>query len=226
MAPRVCLSSMSTTSWLARVRPAGGRIHPPLLALHILSEGFHRIRYYGFLGNRHRNEKLEQCRHALGTVWLEETVSSERAEQDLSRPLRGSWGPSLWECPVCHRGRMIVIRAIAGGKYIWPRSIELLRFPTCPVPPECGVHAQRVRFAHVSNQVANFRGHVWSARTPSLFTRPVQSEGSTVPSAHCIGARTMCRLRRQPGHIARARPTKAGRSAGGANEAARSFAER
>jgi hypothetical protein len=72
MAPRVCLSSMSTTSWLARVRPAGGRIHPPLLALHIVYEGFHRIRYYGFLGNRHRKEKLEQCRHALGTVWLEE----------------------------------------------------------------------------------------------------------------------------------------------------------
>jgi hypothetical protein len=76
-------------------------------------------------------------------------------------------GPSLWECPVCHRGRMIVIWAIAGGKYIWPRSIALLRFPTCPVPPECGVLAQRIRFAHVSNQVANFRGHVWSARTPS-----------------------------------------------------------
>jgi len=91
MAPRVCLSSMSTTSWLARVRPAGGRIHPLLLALHILPEGFHRIRYYGFLGNRHRKEKLEQCRHALGTVSLEEAVSSERAEQDLSRPLRGSY---------------------------------------------------------------------------------------------------------------------------------------
>jgi len=91
MAPRVCLSSMSTTSWLARVRPAGGRIHPLLLALHILPEGFHRIRYYGFLGHRHRKEKLEQCRHALGTVSLEEAVSSERAEQDLSRPLQGSY---------------------------------------------------------------------------------------------------------------------------------------
>ena len=166
MAPRVCLSSMSTTSWLARVRPAGGRIHPPLLALHIL-EGFHRIRYYGFLGNRHRKEKLEQCRHALGTVSLEETVSSERAEQIYRDRYEALTGFSLWECPVCHRGRMIVIRAVAGGKYIWPRSIVLLRFPTCPVPPECGVLPQRVRFAHVSNQVANFRGHVWSARTPS-----------------------------------------------------------
>jgi hypothetical protein len=59
---------------------------------------------------------------------------------------------------------MIVIRAVAGGKYIWPRSIALLRFPNLPVPPECGVLPQRVRFAHVSNQLANFRGHVWSAR--------------------------------------------------------------
>jgi hypothetical protein len=54
-------------------------------------------------------------------------------------------GPSLWECTVCHRGRMIVIRAIAGGEYIWPRSIVLLRFPPCPVPPECGVLPQRLR---------------------------------------------------------------------------------
>ena len=30
--------------------------------LHVLPEGFHRIRYYGFLGNRHRAQKLAHCR--------------------------------------------------------------------------------------------------------------------------------------------------------------------
>jgi Putative transposase len=30
--------------------------------LHVLPEGFQRIRYYGFLANRYREEKLEHCR--------------------------------------------------------------------------------------------------------------------------------------------------------------------
>src|SRR5208337_4702740 len=34
--------------------------------LHVLPSGFHRIRYYGFLANPHRKEKLEQCRQLLG----------------------------------------------------------------------------------------------------------------------------------------------------------------
>jgi hypothetical protein len=34
--------------------------------LHVLPDGFHRIRYYGFLGNRYRQEKLERCRQLLG----------------------------------------------------------------------------------------------------------------------------------------------------------------
>jgi Putative transposase len=34
--------------------------------LHVLPSGFHRIRYYGFLGNRHRKEKLQHCRELLG----------------------------------------------------------------------------------------------------------------------------------------------------------------
>ena len=34
--------------------------------LHVLPSGFHRIRYYGFLGARHRAEKLTRCRQLLG----------------------------------------------------------------------------------------------------------------------------------------------------------------
>jgi hypothetical protein len=34
--------------------------------LHVLTEGFHRIRYYGFLGNRYRKEKLQQVSTASG----------------------------------------------------------------------------------------------------------------------------------------------------------------
>src|SRR5580700_11601192 len=41
-----------------------------------------------------------------------------------------------------------------------------------------------------------------------------------------VSGRTMCRLWRQPATIARARSTRAGRSAGGADEATRSFGKR
>src|ERR1039458_2529992 len=34
--------------------------------LHVLPNGFQRIRYYGFLGNRYRQQKLAQCRRLLG----------------------------------------------------------------------------------------------------------------------------------------------------------------
>jgi hypothetical protein len=35
--------------------------------LHTLSDGFHRIRYYGLFANGHRAEKLAQCRELLNT---------------------------------------------------------------------------------------------------------------------------------------------------------------
>jgi Putative transposase len=34
--------------------------------LHVLPDGFQRIRYYGFLGNRYREQKLAHCRELLG----------------------------------------------------------------------------------------------------------------------------------------------------------------
>jgi hypothetical protein len=34
--------------------------------LHVLPDGFQRIRYYGFLGNRYRKQKLDDCRRLLG----------------------------------------------------------------------------------------------------------------------------------------------------------------
>jgi hypothetical protein len=34
--------------------------------LHVLPDGFQRIRYFGFLGNRHRQAQLARCRALLG----------------------------------------------------------------------------------------------------------------------------------------------------------------
>ena len=80
--------------------------------LHVLPEGFHRIRYYGFLGNRYRTEKLEHCRHLLGMVPREQDSPTEVAELDYRDRYQALTGSSLWECPACHRGRMIAVGEI------------------------------------------------------------------------------------------------------------------
>src|SRR5271154_4607473 len=36
--------------------------------IHVLPDGFHRIRYFGFLGNCHRAQKLALCRQLRGMV--------------------------------------------------------------------------------------------------------------------------------------------------------------
>ena len=38
------------------------------MLVHVLPPGFHRIRYYGFLANRNRQQKLTECRRA-STLW-------------------------------------------------------------------------------------------------------------------------------------------------------------
>lgn len=80
--------------------------------LHVLPGGFHRIRYYGFLGNRHRKEKLSHCRHLLGMIEPKETAPPEGGEEDYRDRHEALTASSLWQCPICHRGRMITIGTI------------------------------------------------------------------------------------------------------------------
>ena len=72
---------------------------------HVLPQGFQRIRYYGFLGNRYREQKLARCRQLLAVP--QPPVSEEtRDDRDQYEKITGA---SLIECPACHRGRMVVI---------------------------------------------------------------------------------------------------------------------
>jgi Putative transposase/Transposase zinc-binding domain len=81
--------------------------------LHILPSGFHRIRYYGFLGNRHRKEKLERCRQLLGMAPPKESSAEPATPEDYRDRYERLTGRSLRECPVCHRGRMITVTILA-----------------------------------------------------------------------------------------------------------------
>jgi hypothetical protein len=77
--------------------------------LHVLPSGFHRIRYYGFLANRHRQKKLEQCRQLLGMTPPTKSSSDPATPEDYRDRYQRLTGRSLRECPVCHRGHMIPV---------------------------------------------------------------------------------------------------------------------
>ena len=62
-----------------------------------------------------------------------------------------------------------------------------------------GCSPQRVRLAHVPNQIANFCGYVRSSRTPPRFRTQYQAKALRC-QAMTVSGRTICRLRRQPGH--------------------------
>ncbi len=84
--------------------------------LHVLPDGFHRIRSYGFLGNRYRHEKLARCQHLLGmTPPPEPSPGDVSALPDYRDRYEALTGVSLWECPVCHQGRILVVE-LPGGR--------------------------------------------------------------------------------------------------------------
>ena len=79
--------------------------------LHVLPARFHRIRYYGLLGNRHRKATLARCRQLLGTAAPETPASTVPADyRDRYEALTGI---SLRVCPVCYHGQMLVIEHMA-----------------------------------------------------------------------------------------------------------------
>jgi hypothetical protein len=80
--------------------------------LHVLPSGFHRIRYYGFLGNRHRKEKLQHCRQLLGMAPPRESSSVTATPEDYRDRYERLTGHSLRECPICRLGRMITIQVL------------------------------------------------------------------------------------------------------------------
>ena len=76
--------------------------------LHVLPNGFQRIRYYGFLGNRYRATKLAHCRRLLGMHESDQphVVPDEKDYRDQYEDLTGT---SLRQCPECQRGRMVLV---------------------------------------------------------------------------------------------------------------------
>jgi hypothetical protein len=83
--------------------------------LHVLPPGFHRIRYYGLLGHRHRVEHLARCRTLLGTTAPPPIPDETCRPRDYRDRYETMTGRSLRDCPRCHTGQMVVVEHLAGG---------------------------------------------------------------------------------------------------------------
>lgn len=89
--------------------------------LHVLPAGFQRIRYYGFLGSRSRQEKLALCRRLLG---MPVTVPTATAEHDYRDRFEDLTGSSLRQCPQCHHGHMLPVAILPRSPSACPAVID------------------------------------------------------------------------------------------------------
>jgi hypothetical protein len=76
--------------------------------MHVLPDGFQRIRHYGLLGNRHRAENLARCRELLGVV-----APTTEPQRDYRERYRQLTGQDLLRCPQCQIGQMLRIAVLA-----------------------------------------------------------------------------------------------------------------
>jgi hypothetical protein len=76
--------------------------------IHVLPDGFRRIRYYGFLCNCQRESKLARCRELLGMPRVEPAAAASCPSDDYREVYEALTGTSLKLCPACGRGQMLV----------------------------------------------------------------------------------------------------------------------
>jgi hypothetical protein len=91
--------------------------------LHVLPNGLQRIRYYGFLGNRYRKKKLDQCRRLLG-MHIPDPHIEVAAQQDYRDQYEDLTGSSLRQCPQCRCGHMVLVAMLPKSPNDLPATID------------------------------------------------------------------------------------------------------
>jgi hypothetical protein len=81
--------------------------------LHVLPEGFMKIRHYGILSNRNRNTKLKKCKEQL-QVQLGDKESEEESWKEILPEITGG---NLCICPKCKNGQMQTQKTLWPMKY-------------------------------------------------------------------------------------------------------------
>jgi hypothetical protein len=77
--------------------------------LHVLPDGFMRVRHFGFLANRSKKQALAQCRKLLKVDSIV-TPIPERSAKEL---LLNLTGVDVSRCPCCKQGMMVVVGELA-----------------------------------------------------------------------------------------------------------------
>ena len=85
--------------------------------LHVLPQGFMRIRHFGFLANRSKKQALARCRKLLDLDPVLPPSPFLSAKDLLLKII----GVDLSRCPSCHEGTMIVVGDL-------PASLNLPRW--------------------------------------------------------------------------------------------------
>jgi Putative transposase/Transposase zinc-binding domain len=94
------------------------------LMLPVPPRGFHRMRHFGFLANRGRQEKLAQCRTLLRQA---AQPQAQEEAMDLKPPEGSAGGPGA-VCPVCQHGRMQLVQTLMRHWAAWDLSVPT---PVC-----------------------------------------------------------------------------------------------
>lgn len=81
--------------------------------MHVLPDGFQRIRHYGLLGNRHRAENLARCRELLAMPVP--VPQPPGTYQERSQQLTGL---DPLQCPKCKGGKMVRIARLPIGRLV------------------------------------------------------------------------------------------------------------
>lgn len=76
--------------------------------IHVLPQGFSKLRYFGFLANRHRAKSLSLCRQLLNAPPPE----TDPQLLDWKSRYEKITGESLDICPACHQGRMCLVEIL------------------------------------------------------------------------------------------------------------------
>ncbi len=86
--------------------------------LHVVPPRFVRIRHFGLLANRARQEKLARCRHLLAVVAA--AVTSALPTPNGETPAAGTETAAPARCPACGGGPLRIIAVLAPQRGIPP----------------------------------------------------------------------------------------------------------
>lgn len=76
--------------------------------LHVLPEGFMKIRYFGFLANKNKQQAILLIRRLIGSA----VEVFEKRKETVAEMLFRLTGQDITCCPECKKGRMRIIERL------------------------------------------------------------------------------------------------------------------